>query len=127
MLAEDDCWTAVLARDRAFDGRFVTGVLTTGIYCRPSCAARHPARMNVRFFADGVAARAAIAGVVWGVALYGAYTFVWQPAGLIGLHYIDFMVVTLATSVLFALGFNRAVLGRTASFTGWRGVTGATA
>lgn len=58
-LAEDDCWTAVLTRDRAFDGRFVTGVLTTGIYCRPSCAARHPARSNVRFFADGAGARAA--------------------------------------------------------------------
>lgn len=52
-------WTAVLARDRALDGRFVTGVLTTGIYCRPSCAARHPKRENVRFFADGGAARAA--------------------------------------------------------------------
>jgi AraC family transcriptional regulator of adaptative response/methylated-DNA-[protein]-cysteine methyltransferase len=49
----------VLRRDRAFDGRFVTGVLSTGIYCRPSCAARHPARANVRFFADGAAARAA--------------------------------------------------------------------
>lgn len=72
----------------------------------------------------GVAAKAAIAGVVWGVALYGAYTFLWQPAGRTGIHYIDFMVVTLATSVLFALGFNRAVLGRTATFTGWRGVTG---
>lgn len=59
MLIEDDCWTAVLARDRACDGRFVTGVLTTGIYCRPSCAARHPSRANVRFFADGPAARAA--------------------------------------------------------------------
>ncbi|WP_439468138.1 bifunctional DNA-binding transcriptional regulator/O6-methylguanine-DNA methyltransferase Ada [Blastomonas fulva] len=52
-------WDAVLRRDRGFDGRFVTGVLTTGIYCRPSCAARHPARGNVRFFADGAAARAA--------------------------------------------------------------------
>ncbi len=59
MINADDAWTAVLARDRAFDGRFVTGVLTTGIYCRPSCAARHPARANVRFFADGAAARAA--------------------------------------------------------------------
>ncbi len=59
MIADDDCWTAVQQRDRAFDGRFVTGVLTTGIYCRPSCAARHPARANVRFFADGAAARAA--------------------------------------------------------------------
>lgn len=56
---EELCWTAVLARDRAFDGRFVTGVLTTGIYCRPSCSARHPRRENVRFFAGGAEARAA--------------------------------------------------------------------
>jgi len=59
MTDADDAWTAVLARDRAYDGCFVTGVLTTGIYCRPSCAARHPARYNVRFYADGAAARAA--------------------------------------------------------------------
>ena len=52
-------WKAVQRRDRAFDGRFVTGVLTTGIYCRPSCAARHPARANVRFFASGAEAREA--------------------------------------------------------------------
>jgi AraC family transcriptional regulator of adaptative response/methylated-DNA-[protein]-cysteine methyltransferase len=55
----DSAWTAVLARDRRADGRFVTGVLTTGIYCRPSCAARHPRRENVRFFADGTEAAAA--------------------------------------------------------------------
>lgn len=58
-IPDDEAWQAVLARDRAFDGRFVTGVLSTGIYCRPSCAARHPRRANVRFFADGAAARAA--------------------------------------------------------------------
>lgn len=58
-LNDDECWNALLARDRASDGRFVTGVLTTGIYCRPSCAARHPLRANVRFFADGNAAREA--------------------------------------------------------------------
>ena len=52
-------WAAVLARDKAQDGRFVTGVLTTGIYCRPSCAARHPRRENVRFFASGAEAAAA--------------------------------------------------------------------
>jgi len=57
--ADDRRWQAVLARDRAADGGFVTGVLTTGIYCRPSCAARHPKRENVRFFADGAAARGA--------------------------------------------------------------------
>ena len=55
----DAAWRAVLNRDRRADGRFVTGVLTTGIYCRPSCAARHPRRENVRFFADGAGARAA--------------------------------------------------------------------
>ena len=59
MIADDEMWLAVLARDRGCDGRFVTGVLSTGIYCRPSCAARHPRRENVRFFADGAAARAA--------------------------------------------------------------------
>jgi len=57
VIADDEAWNAVLARDREFDGRFVTGVLSTGIYCRPSCAARHPRRENVRFFANGAAAR----------------------------------------------------------------------
>ena len=59
MIADDEAWNAVLHRDRAYDGRFVTGVLTTGIYCRPSCAARHPARANVRFFGGGAGAREA--------------------------------------------------------------------
>ena len=58
-LDAEACWAAVRSRDRTADGRFVTGVLTTGIYCRPSCPARHPLRANVRFFADGAAARAA--------------------------------------------------------------------
>nr|WP_314465479.1 bifunctional DNA-binding transcriptional regulator/O6-methylguanine-DNA methyltransferase Ada [uncultured Novosphingobium sp.] len=51
-VSEDRAWQAVQSRDRTFDGRFVTGVLTTGIYCRPSCSARHPRRENVRFFPD---------------------------------------------------------------------------
>lgn len=59
MIVEDQAWAAVQRRDRSFDGQFVTGVLSTGIYCRPSCAARHPARKNVRFFASGAEARAA--------------------------------------------------------------------
>ncbi|APG63027.1 bifunctional transcriptional activator/DNA repair enzyme protein Ada [Sphingorhabdus lutea] len=50
-------WNAMLKRDRAFDGKFVTGVMSTGIYCRPSCAARHPARKNVTFFVNGQAAQ----------------------------------------------------------------------
>lgn len=58
-ISDETAWTAVLARDRRMDGRFVTGVLTTGIYCRPSCPARHPKRENVRFFPGGEEARAA--------------------------------------------------------------------
>ena len=54
--SDDQRWSAVLRRDRAMDGQFVTGVLSTGIYCRPSCAARHPRRENVRFFASGAEA-----------------------------------------------------------------------
>lgn len=43
-------WQAVLARDPRHDGEFVFAVATTGVYCRPSCAARRPRRENVRFF-----------------------------------------------------------------------------
>lgn len=39
-----------VASDATFDGRFYVGVLTTGIYCLPSCRARKPLRGNVRFF-----------------------------------------------------------------------------
>ena len=50
MLSDTQCWNAITARDRAFDGRFFFGVVTTGVYCRPSCPSRHPLRRNVRFF-----------------------------------------------------------------------------
>jgi len=59
MVDDKMAWRAVTNRDRSFDGRFVTGVMTTGIYCRPSCAARHPRRENVRFFATAKQAEAA--------------------------------------------------------------------
>jgi AraC family transcriptional regulator, regulatory protein of adaptative response / DNA-3-methyladenine glycosylase II len=39
-----------LARDRASDGKFLTGVISTGIYCLPSCPAKRPRRENIRFF-----------------------------------------------------------------------------
>jgi AraC family transcriptional regulator of adaptative response/methylated-DNA-[protein]-cysteine methyltransferase len=42
-------WQAVQARDAAADGRFYYSVLTTGVYCRPSCAARPARRENVSF------------------------------------------------------------------------------
>lgn len=45
--------------DPAWDGRFVAGVRTTGIFCRPSCSARKPLPRNVVYFSDSAAARAA--------------------------------------------------------------------
>ena len=53
----DQYWQAVLNRDSNRDGQFFYGVLTTGVYCRPSCAARTPLRKNVRFYASQEAAR----------------------------------------------------------------------
>jgi AraC family transcriptional regulator of adaptative response/methylated-DNA-[protein]-cysteine methyltransferase len=46
----DRLWEAVERRDAASDGHFYFGVLTTGVYCRPSCPSRHPLRSNVRFY-----------------------------------------------------------------------------
>lgn len=59
MAGEDECWDAFVRRDRASDGWFVGAVLTTRIYCKPSCPARRPRRENMVFLPDGAAARAA--------------------------------------------------------------------
>ena len=58
-IEQDAMWTAFDTRDRSADGRFVVGVRTTGIYCKPSCPARRPRRDNVAFYPDPAAARAA--------------------------------------------------------------------
>ena len=50
---------AVTARDGHFDGAFVYGVMTTGVYCRPSCASRPAKPGNVRFFPNPDAAEGA--------------------------------------------------------------------
>ncbi|MDQ2879102.1 MAG: methylated-DNA--[protein]-cysteine S-methyltransferase, partial [Pseudomonadota bacterium] len=55
----DTAWAAFDRRDRGYDGRFVGAVSTTGIYCKPSCPARHPKREHVAFYRDGAEARAA--------------------------------------------------------------------
>ena len=52
-------WAAFETRDRTADGRFVVAVRTTGIYCKPSCPARHPKRENVTFHETPDAALAA--------------------------------------------------------------------
>src|SRR5688500_2560677 len=56
---DDTRWRIALAKDRRFDGAFVTGVHATGLYCRPSCPARPPRRENVRFYAAPEDAEAA--------------------------------------------------------------------
>jgi len=56
---ENRYYAAVAARDKAFDGRFVYSVATTGVYCRPSCPSRLARRENMAFHASCAAAEAA--------------------------------------------------------------------
>jgi AraC family transcriptional regulator of adaptative response / DNA-3-methyladenine glycosylase II len=56
ILADDDCYAALRARDARFDGQFFVGVSSTGIYCRPVCTARTPRRAHCAFFASAAAA-----------------------------------------------------------------------
>jgi AraC family transcriptional regulator, regulatory protein of adaptative response / DNA-3-methyladenine glycosylase II len=58
-LEREQMLAGMYASDPACDGRFITGVLTTGIYCLPSCRARKPRPDNVRFFGSVADARAA--------------------------------------------------------------------
>jgi AraC family transcriptional regulator of adaptative response/methylated-DNA-[protein]-cysteine methyltransferase len=59
MLDLEACWKAVESRDAGADGRFLYGVRTTGVYCRPGCASRRPMRSNTVFFETTEAAEAA--------------------------------------------------------------------
>ncbi|KUL49728.1 AraC family transcriptional regulator [Streptomyces sp. NRRL F-4489] len=56
MLDFERCWRATLSRDTRFDGLFYSAVVTTGIYCRPSCPGC-PKRKNVRFYRSAAAAQ----------------------------------------------------------------------
>jgi AraC family transcriptional regulator, regulatory protein of adaptative response / methylated-DNA-[protein]-cysteine methyltransferase len=56
---DDAAWHAVVHRDASLAGRFVFGVTTTGIYCRPGCPSPRPRRHHVRLFTTTEAARAA--------------------------------------------------------------------
>jgi AraC family transcriptional regulator, regulatory protein of adaptative response / methylated-DNA-[protein]-cysteine methyltransferase len=57
--ADQRRWEAVLERNPGEDGKFVYGVASTHIYCRPSCPSRRPARRRVSFFSTPDAAEAA--------------------------------------------------------------------
>jgi len=54
-----ECDRARLARDPAYDGRFFTGVRTTGVYCRPVCPVRPARSANVSYYPSAAAAEAA--------------------------------------------------------------------
>lgn len=56
MLTDEQAWAAVMARDAAAEGELVYAVTTTGVFCRPTCPSRRPARGNVVFFPDAAAA-----------------------------------------------------------------------
>jgi AraC family transcriptional regulator of adaptative response / DNA-3-methyladenine glycosylase II len=58
-LQPDACYLALKTRDARFDGRFFTGVTSTGIYCRPVCRVRTPKRENCRFFPHAAMAESA--------------------------------------------------------------------
>jgi AraC family transcriptional regulator of adaptative response/methylated-DNA-[protein]-cysteine methyltransferase len=58
-MEQEKMWQAVAARDTGFDGQFVFGVRSTGIYCRPGCPAKTPKREQVVFFATSAQAQAA--------------------------------------------------------------------
>jgi AraC family transcriptional regulator of adaptative response/methylated-DNA-[protein]-cysteine methyltransferase len=59
MLDTAECERARVSRNPAYDGRFFTGVRTTGIYCRPVCPVRPARAKNVEFFPSAAAAEAA--------------------------------------------------------------------
>lgn len=59
MPSEQIMRAAIASRDKAFDGRFIYAVVTTGVFCRPSCAARPALPENLRFFPGAEAALAA--------------------------------------------------------------------
>jgi AraC family transcriptional regulator of adaptative response / DNA-3-methyladenine glycosylase II len=58
-LDPDICYQAILTHDARFDGRFFTGVSTTGIYCRPVCPVKTPRRQSCAFFSSAAAAESA--------------------------------------------------------------------
>lgn len=58
-LDPEHCWAAVCQRDPAAETAFVYAVMSTGIYCRPTCASRRPRRDNARFFTTAAGATAA--------------------------------------------------------------------
>ncbi len=56
MPSEQEMRDAIAARDKSRDGDFFYGVITTGVFCQPSCSARRAKPENLRFFSSSEAA-----------------------------------------------------------------------
>jgi len=54
----EQMWQAIVDCDPAYDGLFYYGLITTGIFCKPSCKSKTPNRENVRIFANPDEAKA---------------------------------------------------------------------
>jgi AraC family transcriptional regulator, regulatory protein of adaptative response / methylated-DNA-[protein]-cysteine methyltransferase len=59
VVLEDPRWASLVSRDRDADGTFFYSVISTGVYCRPSCGARRPRPENVQFYGTTEEAEAA--------------------------------------------------------------------
>lgn len=59
VLSEQEMRKAIIANDKSYDGRFFYGVITTGVFCKPSCSSRTPNSENLRFFVNNEQAIAA--------------------------------------------------------------------
>ena len=55
-LTRDEMWTAFSRRDARYEGRFIAGVRSTGIFCRPVCSCRQPRPERVEYFTSPDAA-----------------------------------------------------------------------
>lgn len=58
-ISEPELWQALATRNQAYDGRFLYGVITTGVFCKPSCPARPARPENIRFYATAADAEKA--------------------------------------------------------------------
>ncbi|GAA5218695.1 bifunctional transcriptional activator/DNA repair enzyme AdaA [Corallincola platygyrae] len=55
-LSEQEMYQAICDRDTRYEGQFIIGVKTTGIFCRPGCRAKTPKKENISFFPDAATA-----------------------------------------------------------------------
>ena len=55
-ISDNEKWQAVVNCEKSYDGIFINGVKTTGIFCRPSCRSKIPLRTNIVFLINATAA-----------------------------------------------------------------------